>query len=201
MKMSPKKIALYTLLLGAAGIGMTIDRLYAPVAAKTVTPLRLALQELTRTDEELPSDIGPPIAAIFDPAKKAGSFAKTDGTDASAEAVKDAFSLSSRMLDIYQRQATLAVQAKEVVEKQKELEAQNRVTDFTGSHRLKATFLHPTDTWIVVDDRILRIGDQVDGFTLRRIERYRAVFAAGKELAELKLPSATDTKVSPANSR
>ena len=48
--------------------------------------------------------------------------------------------------------------------------------EFKQAHTLKGTFIRPPDVWVVMDDLILRVGDELDGFVIREIDHYRVVF-------------------------
>lgn len=202
MTISSKKTALYAFLLVAAGLGLAIDRLYAPAEVKeAIAPLRLAFQEISAMGSDIPPDTGPPIAALFDPIHK-GSLATEDtkGLDRPAT-TRDAFSLSSEMRNVYQRQKELAHKIEEMARKKQEEEARDIIAGFASAHKLQCIFLHATDKWIVVDGRFMRIGDTLGEFSLCEIERYRALFKTGSHLVALQLPAAVNTKVTASEQR
>ncbi|MBI4580989.1 MAG: hypothetical protein HY718_14880, partial [Planctomycetes bacterium] len=59
---------------------------------------------------------------------------------------------------------------------------------FLGSHRLKGTTLRDGEAWAIINDRIVRVGEHIDGFELQRVERYRAFLAKDDLSVVLSLP-------------
>ena len=70
-------------------------------------------------------------------------------------------------------------------EKQKE---QSRQT-FRDAHRLQATAITPGAEMVIVDGKVLRIGEKLDGFTLEKITPYAASFRRDNAVVKLSLPT------------
>jgi len=201
MRLSQKKIALYGFLLFAAIMGLVIDRLYTPQSANAaIGGTRDRVRTPTGTDAEELGDI-PPVAAIFDPSRSTAASSAHALKSATKVLKRDAFGLSAGMREVYQRKTAVVDQGRQSAKQRKAEQARDAADAFATSHRLEGTLLHPTDTRAVVDGRLLRIGDQLDGFELRRIERYRALFSKDGKDFELKLPNPLNTKVGVGNKR
>jgi hypothetical protein len=195
MRLNDKKTALYVFLLAAAGIGLLIDRSYAPPKAKGfVAGGGAPSRDSNSVEEESSWDIGPPIAALFASSRPATRPKERLSPAAAGLEVRDVFALSPRLQELYQAKTKLRRKAQETP-KTKSEEARELAETFRKSHRLKGVFVRPADQWAVVDDRILRVGDRLDGFELRRIEDYRAFFAKEGLLVPLSLPRTLDAKV------
>jgi len=188
MKPKGKKAAVYAFLLLAACVGLLIDRYCVPaIAAASGRPMKPAVRADV-TDDGRRLAIGPPMAAIFAPPRLAAISSQQEGLSQAEALLRDAFTLSERMRRAYQATSEQSEKVREA-ERQKEVaDAREQTEAFAGSHSLKAVFLHPADRWAVVDDRILRVGDEIDGFALRRIGRYEAYFEKDGETVHLKLP-------------
>ncbi len=202
MKLREKKVALYAFLLVAAGIGLLIDRTYisrGPSQAAAAIAQRLGAG----------SDVGdlvmeaPPVAQIFQSLPTPGVPTGLMGTLQAGSAVRDAFGLTPEMRKFYRTKEELMQKQKEMDEARQveQAKAEEARSSFSDRHQLSGTFLHPTASWAIVDGRVLQIGDEIDGFTLRRVDGYRAVFAQGETVMELELPRATSTKVGPDEKR
>ncbi len=70
------------------------------------------------------------------------------------------------------------------------------VAAFVASHHLGATFRDRENAYAIVNGRIVRIGQTVDGFRLITIDSFRATFTNGRAVAVLAL-SAANPAVSP----
>ncbi len=196
MKMSQKKMVLYGFLLLAGGVGLLIDRMYVlPASAEAAGALDVALRSGRDSSESLPIGEGPPLAAIFDPTKPSASA--LEGPDVTPESMilRDAFGLTPVLREIYQARSEEEKKEKEIEAEKKAEERQRLRTAFQADHALRGVCIHPDDRWVIVDDRVLRIGDRLDGFVLREIHDYRAVFQGGKGSVELLLPRETAAKV------
>jgi hypothetical protein len=63
------------------------------------------------------------------------------------------------------------------------------IARFIRSHRLGAVVMEGPDSCVLVDDRFLRLGQQIDGFTLVTVGERSAVFERDGEQAHLELAS------------
>ena len=202
MKLNEKKIALYAFLLLASGVGLLIDRLFArPGGQSTGRVMGMVLAQPNSVSEENLSGIGPPLAALFDPSRLGSAPDEAADPGAAPAASRDVFGLSHAMLVRYQSKAVPTEKERQVAEQKKAEEIRESAAAFGASHRLMGVFIGPADKWAIVDGRILRIGDQVDGFVLHRIDDYGAVFARGDDLRSLHLPTAFESKVGTAEPR
>jgi len=195
MKLNQRKVALYAFLLVASGMGLMIDRLYSlPSAVGAAPAVRTSTGAPGGAEEEEVSGIGPPMAAVFE----SSAFRSPAGAGAKLGAVspllKDAFSMSAKMGERYDSKSARHQEEQERARK-KDQEERQLVEAFSKSHRLMGVFVLPPNKWVVVNDRVLRIGDSLDGFALHRIEDYRALFRRGSLVVELELPRPTDAKV------
>lgn len=172
---SNRRRLFYTLALVASVVGLLLDRMYrtniSEAAAKTASAT--AIQVATATNENLVPE-GPPIAAIFE--SVSDPLDGTSGEDDPRGEVRDAFSLSPRMRSYYEANSKRADQAKAKSREEERAEIEQHITDFKRAHPLQGTFMFPDDRWVVIDNQILRIDDQLDGFTLRAIGHYRVTF-------------------------
>ncbi len=60
---------------------------------------------------------------------------------------------------------------------------------FATGHRLSSVVLAGEGGWAIVNGKIVRLGERIDGFDLVELTRSSAVFQAGQERVELKLPA------------
>lgn len=196
MRPKGKKVAVYAFLLLAACVGLLIDRYCAPTASSSPgRPMKPIVQADGASGGETALAIGPPMAAIFASPRLAEISSQREGLSKAEALLRDAFALSERMRRAYQAESRKTDKVRET-ERQKEVaDVLEQITAFARAHSLKAVFLHPTDRWAVVDDRILRTGDEIDGFKLRRIGRYEAHFERNGKIVPLKLPRPGCAKV------
>ena len=66
---------------------------------------------------------------------------------------------------------------------------QDAVTVFTANHQLRGVLITDQARTVTVDDDILHLGDELDGFKLVAIEEDSATFEAGGKRVSLKLVS------------
>ncbi len=201
MNLNKKKVGLYAFLLTAAGIGLLIDRVSGRAGPKAAVAAVESTPGMHEPDEPDVSAIAPPMAAIFDADRLKTGPGQGVSLIRSLIRPRDPFGLSPQLREHYRSESQRARQAREITEKKKKRDAERSMATFEQTHRLEGTFIQGTDKWALVDGRILRIGDRLDGFELRAVERYRAIFAQGTQSMALRLPSAGETKVGPAKSR
>ena len=194
MNLSSRKVIFYALLLVAVVTGLLIDRSQRASAAVdgTSTQAVLGIEEGTASDF---SAIGPPIAAVFQPDRKGGPRDSRTTRSQVMGRVRDAFAPSLAMQKHY-RTRLRSETGKKADEAQRKREQMRQIVDaFKNSHLLKGTFVQPDDVWAVINDQILRIGDQMAGFELCRVERYRVLFRKNEATVVLELPDASNTQV------
>ena len=63
-----------------------------------------------------------------------------------------------------------------------------RALNFQSGHHLKAIIDSPGHSQAIVDDRLIDVGQWVDGFELESVGRMRAIFSDGEIHVQLKLP-------------
>lgn len=68
--------------------------------------------------------------------------------------------------------------------------ARDPIADFITTHRLSATFRDDRSACAVVDGRVLRPGQQLDGFRLITVDPFRATFRQGNRQAVLPMLTA-----------
>lgn len=188
-KPNQKKAIIYGLLLGSVVIGLLFDRMRAtgsataPAAAlagsASVSPVSVAAT---------PAEVkGPAIARIF---TIAANMYGAESRPAEAELSRDAFNLTPKMRKFF-AEASPTRKAEEArnAESDEELRRQE-LGRFQSTHKLKgtSTSLREGEAWALIDGIIVRKGEQIDGFELRRIERYRVELTKGGLLATLSLP-------------
>jgi hypothetical protein len=186
-KPNQKKAMLYGLLLSGAVIGLLFDRMRAtgsvtaPVVALAgsagVSPVAAA---------STPVEVkGPAIARVF---TIAAGMSGSESRPAEAEVSRDAFNLTPKMRKFY-ADASPARKAEEARNAESDEELRRQELDrFQSAHKLKGTSLREGGAWAMIDSNVVRIGEQIDGFELRRIERYRVELTKGGLLATLSLP-------------
>ncbi len=202
MRLSQKKAVLYGFLLLAALTGLVIDRLCTPQSASAaIGPMGARAKIPGGADGEGELGDVPPVAAIFDPSRSTFAPSGDALKSATNAAKRDAFGLSGRMLAVYQRKTAVVNQARQAAKRRQAEQARVAADAFATSHRLEGTLLHPTDPRAVIDGRLLRVGDRLDGHELCRIERYRALFSKDGKDFELKLPNPLNPKVGVGNQR
>lgn len=201
MKQRQKKAALYGFLLVAAGTGLAIDRMYGlSGGGRSVLDPRRALGNLESMGDDASVVLGPPIAAVFEDSPIDAQVKSSADPTVTQVATRDVFSLSPTMVERFQNQPKAAQKAEQTVKKQIE-ETRELTEGFVKTHRLMGVFAGETDHWIVVNGRILRIGDVLDGFELRHVRDYGASFVKGKVQVELSMPRPLEAKVSGGASR
>jgi hypothetical protein len=191
INLSPKKLAFYGLVLAAALIGLVIDRADSASAAPT-SPLSAALSKAAGDEpaDKDPDMIGPTIAAVFGNRAPAGDMTEAAPSQEDITPIRDAFSLSRRMQAHYESSGHGTLQQQETQAAEQEKIDREDAAAFKEAHVLKGTFIRPPDIWAVIDDLIMRAGDDLDGFVLRKIDHYRVVFEKGDNPIVLELPDA-----------
>lgn len=98
---------------------------------------------------------------------------------------RDVFSLSSGMLGYYK-----ALQ--EAPEEGTATPARPRPGTpgaFEAEHRLQGTYTGAGDALAIIDEKPMRVGDELDGFRLSRIGPYEVEFRRGPDRAVLSIPT------------
>jgi len=187
-KLGRKKALLYGLIITAALFGLIIDRLSregVPAAASAPAnpgagiPARSAVVNATEASE------GPILARIFEaeaPPASGPAERRKRGN------LRDAFALTPQMRRLYEKES-LEKQADAQKKAQAEKELREQEMDrFQSSHQLKGTTLQDGDAWAIIDDKVMRPGDRIDGFELKKIERYRVLMVKADMTVVLSLP-------------
>jgi hypothetical protein len=186
-KLSSKKMALYGLLLGGAVIGLCVDRLRGPSAAQAASPGAQVQRANVADPAAGASEVkGPAIARIFE-SDAFQNDSKNAGTIGAAR-VRDAFSLTQELKKAYVEE-TPEKKAEEarVAENEEELR-RRQLEEFQKAHKLKGTTLRDEIAWAIIDDQVVKVGEEIDGFQLERVERYRVCLSKGDLQVTLALP-------------
>lgn len=201
--MSQKRIALYAFLLVAGLIGLAIDRMVAPTdprsAEASPTPTLVKASTVERSEEDLCE--GPPIASIFSSSRKPPPTVNLLESFRDQMKVRDLFEMSKQMQGLYESKSEKAEIVEQIKQQQEAAQEQEALQAFDSTHQLKAVFIGPTGKWAVVDGQILAEGDALDGFVLKKIEPYRAIFTKDGSISELMLPRPNTSKVTPDSQR
>jgi hypothetical protein len=193
-KLGHKKTMLYGLILAAAVIGLAIDRLRsedsnAGAVVESVVSAKLNASAgsggKTATADEKQVK-GPDIARIFQGAASGEKAKPSSSLDPAT--VRDAFGLTAQMKQFYKQesQAKKEEEAKQAASEE-ELRRQ-QAEQFQSAHKLKGTSLRDNDAWALIDGRVVRVGEQIDGFELQRVERYRVYLQKDNINVILSLP-------------
>ncbi|MBM4018486.1 MAG: hypothetical protein FJ288_09205 [Planctomycetes bacterium] len=187
--MTPVEVAVTTsrkICLGALAlvlVGLAVDRLL--VSSETLQPARAAASPL-------PSPVlAAAKAAPGAPAAATGSFASPQparmaerlkalaaGPDHDPAAIREAFAPSDAWLALL------------TAPKEKDIKV-DLAAEFARRHRLTSLLLAGPAGCAVVDGKVLRIGQQIDGFRLVGLAPDGAMFRSVREEAEAKLPLLT----------
>jgi hypothetical protein len=187
-----RKAVFYGLLLFAAVVGVIIDRTrFSPVPARgdRIVPAGPQTPSAAGVEADT-STIGPSIAPVFDRPSGSPEEEVPAGPPAVA-AVRDAFTASPAIQQYYRHRrpdGTGAGKAEDDPETQ-------AVQMFSQTHQLQATCVQGKRSWALVDNKVLRVGDNLDGFGLRQIDHYRVVFSRGGNNVDLRLAAPFAAKV------
>lgn len=190
MTLSKPRLIFYALLLVGAVTGLAIDRAGSPAAPTSENRPAVAAAPIAFEDVIGASVEAPPMAAIFRLTSAHVETSTAASVSPPVGSVRDAFVLAPAMRDHYRSQSQGA-------SKQRQQKKLDRVDGFTKSHRLEGTCVQPGAQWAIVNDRIVRIGDQIGGFQVTGIEDYRALFSNGQETVVLSLPMGVTAQESP----
>ena len=185
--MMNKRKALYGLLLGAALLGLLIDRLQRG-GASAAGPTARAVRPVAVVRPPSPA---PLIAAIF---------AVTDSRPVEDRSpggpLRNAFACSPEMLSHYKAAAGPAPKPPEQQAAERRAALQAEADLFAGAHQLKGVQIAGQGRWAMIDGQVLRVGQRLEGWTLRQIDHYRVVFTRPGGKLELRLPEPFKTQVS-----
>ncbi len=201
--MSQKRLALYAFLLVAGLIGLAIDRMVAqPALSASVQDAMSTLVKASTVDrtEELLAT-GPPVASIFSSSRKPPASVGPLESFRGQMTVRDVFEMSQEMGRVYESKSQTTALAEQRRQQHEAEEKQQVLEAFDTAHQLKAVFIGPGATWAVVDDRIMTVGEALDGFVLVKVEPYRALFKRDDAFSELRLPDRDGSKVVPDSER
>jgi len=198
MTLSRNKLALYGFLTGAAALGLLIDRLYArpEVQPLLAVPSPTAQMGVSPADES-PPDIGPPLADIFRSSSRPTDSMPARSVRPTTRPSRDAFSLTPAMRGIYKSRTDMVRQEQQKKEKESQDRKRLIAETFIKAHPLKGLILKFSDPRAIVGDRILRVGDRLDGFVLRHIGDYRARFESDEVVVELTIPKPLGPQAAP----
>ena len=179
---------LYGLVLLAAVVGLLVDRLHFSPAAVRGESVLQAVQALIPTMQQPESQegAGPAIAPLFKTTDQQHSTLG-DGPVRNAFAPLAAIQEQSDRRPGRRGERTKADGG--------ESETTTDADGFRAAHQLQATSLQKKGSWALIDDRVFRKGDKLDGFVLRQIDHYRVTFEADGVSVDLALPPPLDTKV------
>lgn len=185
---SSKRLILYGLLFLAAIVGLLVDRLhFSPSPAKgddatqAVQPTAPA-----SASPDIGDSIGPEIAAIFEPKS-------TAATAPAAEPIRDAFTTTPKMDEHFGRRTTRRSGQRPAGGEDEPDPIDTEA--FLAKHKLQATSIQKKGSWALIDDRVLRVGDNLDGFLVRQIDHYRVTFEGQSGEFDLTLPVGLSAKV------
>jgi len=195
MTLSKTRLTFYGLLLAAALAGLLISHTQSSEAAppQADAPAAAVLPSEEPANKE-PAIYTPPLASVFRTHYASDQRTASQIVLSLLGPVRDVFALSPTM-DRYYRVRSTSSQNEEA------RQAQQSVDQFRAAHRLKGTFLQAHEKWAVIDGAIMRIGQTLDDFQLRKIEHYRVVFERGTETVVLELPDGLDAQVNQATAR
>jgi hypothetical protein len=186
-KLGRNKAMLYGLVLVAALFGLVIDRLGGEQAAESgatllVNPAGAGGVHKLRAGSDV---AGPAIAQVFEVLLK-----EQPGTQArpGRPVQRDVFKLTSVMQAAFEEMSPDKKAAEqESLENEKELRRQELAL-FQSAHTLKGTTLQGATSWAIINDRVVRVGESIDGYQLVRVERYRVHLVKGELTVTLDLP-------------
>lgn len=193
--MQRRKIILYGLILVGAVTGLVIDRLRPADDEAALS----GAGSLAKTTPVAAAVLGPPIARIFlTPASKAAP----DVSPSARHDFRDAFALSAALKEYYEgpTQARQVEEQKQLAEAE-EVALRQAAQAFAEHHHLKGTSFREDDAWALIDQDVYRLGQELDGFRLVRIDHYRVVFEKGECRVVLSLPVPLEAKVTTAPDR
>ena len=195
MNLSKKRLAFYALLLVAALTGLLISHTRSSEAAppQPDVPDEPTAPAQQPAGEELSVD-APRLASLFRPDYAADQRTAPQLVLSLIDPVRDVFALSPAMDQHYRVQS-------DSVQNENVRQAQQSADQFQTIHRLNGTFVQAHDKWAIIDGAIVRVGQTLDDFQLRKIEHYRVVFQRGVHTVVLELPDDFDTQVSPSQTR
>ena len=171
---------IYVGVLALAAIAFVVDRVFLgePESASADEPLPLATKAKVARDP------------LTEPEEPVGPIDPTlDRLEQLPEAVpeRDVFSLSGAFLA---RQKELEEEAAKATEAQ-EIQKIDPAETFAKQHTLQTTLLGPDLSMAMIDGKVVRVGDTLDGFRLVQINSYRVKFRHGVSgaVVVLSLPS------------
>ena len=135
---------------------------------------------------KLPKPEPPDAAEPAETADRSLTWLEQLGEQRSA---RDAFAPSAGMLMHYEKLRRVAE-----LEEQQQGPTPGSPEAFQAEHELQGTFVSREAMLAVVDGRLLRSGDTIDGFRLAKVEPYRAEFRRGRHRVTLSIPLPAATK-------
>lgn len=187
-KLGKRKAVAYGLVLAGAVVGLLIDRLsrsQAEPAAAVAAASNLLVRTPMPASAGRKTIAGPPIASVFDAASRHG--AEKSGTRSPASR-RNAFNMTAIMRASFEEAPPepKAADAERLSQERERL--QQQIAEFRSVHKLMGVTIRGDVSWALVDDRLVRLGETVDGFELSSVEHYRASFVKGETRIVLELP-------------
>lgn len=186
-----KKLTLYGLVLAAALVGLVLDllgrpepaaELVPPASRQAVLPVGAARASIVAEPRTVS---GPVLAAVFERARES---LPAESPGVQSMRTRNVFALSPAMRAVYEKISSEVQARAEQQQRDDEQLRGQEVSRFQSTYSLRGTTLHDDASWAIVGDRVVRKGEQVDGFTLMHIERYRVVFVKDDITVTLTLP-------------
>lgn len=195
--MGRRKALFYGLVLFAAVVGVVIDRTrFSPASARGERALPGSPVQPANTAEEFdPSTIGPPIALLFSHPAASPALDTSSTAPSAGPAVRDIFVASPAIQEYYRGHRAGAGGGNTAAEANTEDSEGKTLAVFAQAHQLQATCAQGKRSWALIDNKVLRLGDNLDGFVLRQIDHYRVVFTHGEGKVDLPLPVPFTAKV------
>ena len=195
MSLSKTRLAFYGLLLAAALTGLLLPQTQSSEASpQSSGPVTLVWEAQEPSSEQ----------SVVDTPRLASLFRSHPTSDHQRSASQLVSSLLGPVRDVFAPSPTMERHYRarsESLQSEKARQAQQSIDQFRRSHRLQGTFLQAHDQWAVVDGAIVRVGQKLDDFQLRRIEHYRVAFQRGVDTVVLELPDGLNAQVPPRAAR
>lgn len=178
--MNSRRRKIYLSLIAIGLVALVIDRLFIlhPTGGKG-GPARAVASAIVRAGESKPTDASDVVGRWNVPKLIAIPDKWRDLMVDSARTVRDPFVASTE----------LAPEADEIEdETETETEAAAPTVSFAERHAVEAVLVTPQGPQAIVDGRILKVGDWIDGHRVERIDTSSVVFQGVDETVTLHLP-------------
>ena len=175
-----RKVLMYGV-LGIAATAFIVDRVFLsePAGAKAGTPAVSTSQARVKTTKKTPVD------AVRNDSEHPALSHLSQLPDTVGH--RNVFTPSPSMMS-HLDQLPEAKSGRRGRSREKEQKEQGLKT-FQDAHELQATAITPGTEMAIIDGKVLRIGETLDGFTLEGITPYTARFQQDDAVVELTLPT------------